>query len=179
MKLNHELIESKPLIVVKNLWCSIESKFLNRTSNSANMKVAQFFREHISFNYWYLKFWGLNPQKPSQSSTEQCDRTIKICNFKQVYLQIYWKFGRSTFVNVGWLFAPQLLFWVILKFSSSFHCLIQSNRATQKNFCASARSGGNVALLTFSAFPLDRRTFNRTPMTMGPGSRDGTLPSPG
>jgi hypothetical protein len=39
------------------------------------------------------------------------------------------------------LFTLQLLFWVILKFRSTFHCLNWSNRATLKHSCASARSG--------------------------------------
>jgi hypothetical protein len=73
------------------------------------------------------------------------------------------------------LFALQLLFWEILKFSSTFHYLNQSSRATLKNFCVSARSGRDV---TPSAFPPGRHTFGLTTMPVGPGSRAGTLPSP-
>jgi hypothetical protein len=76
------------------------------------------------------------------------------------------------------LFPLQLLFWEILKFSSTFHCLNQSNRATLKNFCVSVCSGRDVAPSVFSAFPSGRRTFARTPTPVGPGSRAGALPSP-
>jgi hypothetical protein len=62
--------------------------FLYRTSKSTNIKVAQFFREDISFHCWHFKFGGLNPQKLSQSLDEQFDQAMQICNFEDVYLQI-------------------------------------------------------------------------------------------
>jgi hypothetical protein len=54
-----------------------------------NTKVAQFSQEHISFHCWHFKFGGLNPQKSSQSPTEQFDQTMQIGNFEEDYLQIH------------------------------------------------------------------------------------------
>jgi hypothetical protein len=51
---NHSQTPSAPQMLD---WFSCAfSKYHYRTSKSANTKVAQFFREHISFNYWHFKF---------------------------------------------------------------------------------------------------------------------------
>jgi hypothetical protein len=51
---NHGQTLSAPLRLI---WFScVFAKFLYRSSKSANRKVAQFFWEHISFNYQHFKF---------------------------------------------------------------------------------------------------------------------------
>jgi hypothetical protein len=95
--------------------------------------------QHESSRNLHLQYLAKN------QCTQCCQSLITPGSDHPPVLEPHMVLNRSAFCKSwSWLFALQLLFWEILKFSSTFHCLIQSNKGTLKKFCASAHSGRDV-----------------------------------
>jgi hypothetical protein len=73
----------------------------------------------------------------------------------------------------------QLLFWEILKFSSTFYCLSQLNRATFKRSNAPAHSGRDVTTSARLGAPTRPAYFRPYGDAVGPGCVLAPSPTPG